>query len=199
MQPCAGIVLSHASRADINVRCLRIHIPAAYLPATGNSGPSPPACCPAKNQFESFHKRLIKAPKLHFVDVGLLAFLLGIRSSAELEIHARRGDLFENFVAAELLKAKYHAAGAGDLFFWRDKSGHEIDLLIESGPRRIPIEVKSGQTVQPDFFRSLDYWRRISGAVERGRLVYAGDTRQVRSEHTVHPWSELAAPEQLLA
>ncbi|MBM3790853.1 MAG: ATP-binding protein [Acidobacteria bacterium] len=149
--------------------------------------------------FESFNKRLIKAPKLHFVDVGLLAFLLGIRSPAELEIHARRGDLFENFVAAELLKAKYHTAVSGDLYFWRDKSGHEIDLLMEAGPRRIPIEVKSGQTVQPEFFRNLDYWRRISGAVERGHLVYAGNDRQERSEHTVHPWTELAAPAQLLA
>jgi hypothetical protein len=148
---------------------------------------------------ESFNKRLIKAPKLHFVDVGLLAFLLGIRSPAELEIHARRGNLFECFVAAELLKAKHHAGAGGELYFWRDKSGHELDLLVEAGPRRIPIEVKSGQTVQPDFFRSLDYWRRLSKTAERGHLIHAGDTRQVRAEHTVHPWTDLASPAQLFA
>jgi len=143
---------------------------------------------------ESYRKRVVKAPKLHFLDVGLLVYLLGIESPAALEIHAKRGDIFESFVVGELLKERLHLGRRWDLAFWRDKTGHELDVLVVSGDRRVPMEIKSGQTVQGDFFRNLDYWRRISGLPGRDVLIYGGDEDQHRSSCDVWSWRALRDP-----
>jgi len=148
---------------------------------------------------ESFNKRLVKAPKLHFYDPGLLVYLLGIRSAQELEHHAKRGDIFESFVMSELLKERHHRPHRFGLYHFRDSRGHEIDGLIEDGARRIPIEVKSGQTVRRDFFSGLNYWTRLSGGQARGLLVYGGDENQVRTNHDVVGWRGLMRPRSVLS
>lgn len=147
---------------------------------------------------EGFKKRLVKAPKLHFLDVGLLAYLLGIRSPAQLESHAKRGDLFESFVIGELLKDRYHQPRSWELFFWRDKTGHELDGLVEFASERRPLEIKSGQTLRADFFRNLDYWLNLSAAKGRGMLIYGGDDDQRRTSHDVFGWRSLRDPGALI-
>lgn len=138
---------------------------------------------------ENYNKRMIKSPKLYFLDTGLLCFLLGIRSSDDLRSHASRGAVFESFVISELLKNRLHQGEESDLFFWRDSTGHEVDVLIDLGQRLIPIEIKSSATVASDFFRGLDFWRSVSGHVEApGALVYAGDRASRRQGTVVHPW-----------
>ena len=145
----------------------------------------------------SFNKRLVKTPKLYFLDPGLASWLVGIRTLDQLVVHPLRGALFEGWVVSEALKARYHQGLAPDLYFWRDNSGHEVDLLREDGAVLTPFEIKSGRTVVPDFFTGLRRWVTIAGdAAGQPYLVYGGDERQIRSGVTVLPWRALGQLER---
>lgn len=140
----------------------------------------------------NFNKRLVKTPKLYFYDPGLAAWLLGVQTPAQLVMHPQRGALFETWVVSEMLKARFNRALASNLYFWQDRSGHEVDVLVEQGGTLIPVEVKSGQTVVADFFRGLEKWAEIAGdAGGRPWLVYAGAQRQSRSSVEVVPWQQI--------
>ena len=145
----------------------------------------------------NFAKRLIKSPKLYFLDPGLAAWLIGIQDPRQLAIHPQRGELFETWVVAELLKARFNAALASNLYFWRDRAGLEVDVLMDQGPKLVPVEVKSGQTLVGDFFAGLERWQSLAGqASGRPWLVYGGTQRQSRKLAEVVPWTaidELAA------
>ena len=142
--------------------------------------------------YRNFSKRLIKTPKLYFLDTGLLCYLLRIRSAEELRFHNARGAVFENYILTELLKTYYHQGKEPDLYFWRDSTGHEIDVLIDWGETQVPLEIKSGQTVARDFFAGLDYWRRLIGeAAAPAALVYGGDRTYRRQDVTVYSWASL--------
>lgn len=124
----------------------------------------------------NFGKRLIKSPKLYFLDCGLLCSLLGIRSADDLGVHASRGAVFESFVLGELLKAYAHRGRRPPLFFWRDSAGHEIDFIVEQGSGLLGIEAKSGETAPPAFFDTLGWWRKLGGEGESPTLLlYGGD------------------------
>ena len=138
----------------------------------------------------SFNKRLIKSPKLYFLDTGLLCHLLRIRSPEELRTHAARGAVFESFVLSELFKARLHRGDEPDISFWRDSAGHEIDFVIDDGETLTPIETKSGQTVAGDFFAGLRFWKKLSGGREAA-LVYGGDRSFRREGVNVYRWSDL--------
>jgi len=140
----------------------------------------------------NFGKRLIKSPKLYFVDTGLLCYLLQIHSSRELVHRAERGAIFESFVLSELYKNFTHRGEQPRLYFWRDTAGHEVDVIVELDAKLVPVEIKSAQTVAPDFFDNLVYWRKLSGDV-RGpsALIYGGDRAFHRSGVCVYPWHVL--------
>jgi predicted AAA+ superfamily ATPase len=140
----------------------------------------------------NFGKRLVKTPKLFFYDPGLAAWLLGIQNAEQLAVHPQRGALFESWVVAELLKARFAHGMASNLFFWRDRTGHEVDLLIEQGAALTPVEIKSGRTVASDFFNGIGDWRRISGQAETAAwLVYGGEREQTRARVHVLPWRSI--------
>ena len=138
----------------------------------------------------SFNKRLIKSPKLYFLDTGLLCVLLRIRTPEELRTHAARGVVFESYVLSELLKARLHHGKEPDIYFWRDSAGHEIDFLIDDGERLTPIEARSGQTIAGGFFTGLEFWRKLSRTRE-AVLVYGGDRSFRRLGSTVYRWSDI--------
>jgi len=140
--------------------------------------------------FQNFAKRLVKSPKLHFLDVGLACFLLGVRSPDDLRTHPLRGALVESFVVAELRKLFRHHGETPPLYYWRDTHGHEVDILVDLGTRRVPIEVKAGVTVASEFFRSLEYYQELSGCGP-GMLVYGGDDSYERQGHRVRGWWEV--------
>ncbi|MFA4943152.1 MAG: ATP-binding protein [Lentisphaeria bacterium] len=145
---------------------------------------------------ENFNKRLIKAPKLYFHDPGLCAWLLMIQSPEQLDLHPARGALFETFVVTEALKSRLNRGLAGNLFFWRDQGGHEVDLVADQGLKLLPVEIKSGQTLAADFFTGLERWRRIAGP--RGAdplLVYGGNQTLRHGATTVFSWHDPAWPE----
>jgi predicted AAA+ superfamily ATPase len=125
---------------------------------------------------ENFGKRLIKAAKLYFTDTGLACYLLGLRRSEEVARDPLRGQLFENLVILELLKAQYARGYDANLYFFRDAHGHEVDLLIPKGRHLMPIEIKSSQTFSPDFLKGIEYLQALagSGRCQQPTVIYGG-------------------------
>ena len=139
--------------------------------------------------FRNFNKRLLQTPKLYFHDTGLLCHLLGIRSEEQLETHPLRGAVFENMVAVELLKARLNEGHEPELYFWRDRSGFEIDFLIENDGLLDAVAVKSGKTVTREFFRAIGRWKEIAGKnAGKTFLIYGGDEEYEREGHSVLSW-----------
>lgn len=145
--------------------------------------------------WSNLSKRLIKSPKLYFVDVGLAAALLGIGDASQIATHPLRGALFENWAITELVKAQCNAGLTPSVHFLRDKQGHEIDAVVETarGPL-VGVEIKSGATIASDFFENLDYWReRLVDQALEPWLVYGGTTEQRRERGRVVAWRKLDA------
>jgi len=140
----------------------------------------------------NFNKRIIKSPKLYFYDTGLACRLLGIKSADQARTHPQRGALFENLVVSECFKAYTHQRQQPPLFYWRDQTGHEIDLIIEEGDHLTAVEIKSGQTVSPDMFDTLRWWSTTTGnPPEKMILVYGGNQTFSRTGINVRPWSSV--------
>ena len=139
----------------------------------------------------NFNKRIVKMPKLYFYDTGLASALLGIQSPEQLDTNPYRGALFENFVITELIKKSFNKAQAHAMYFWRDNTGHEIDVIIESANTLLPIEIKSGKTITSAYFSGLNFWNKISQQ-EGGTVIYGGDSYQKRSNGIeVLPWNKI--------
>jgi uncharacterized protein len=133
-----------------------------------------------KPHFKNFNKTLVKRPKVYFYDTALTCYLLGIRNSTQLTTHPLRGSIFESMVVTELVKKRTNAGLPVNLYYWRDKTGHEIDIIIDNGNDLLPVEIKSGKTFNTEFFKNIDYWCKLSG-YEKSVLLYAGDQSQKRS------------------
>ena len=137
----------------------------------------------------NFNKRLVKSPRLFFWDTGLACHLLGIRDAGQLVTHPARGALFRNHVVTEVAKAYFHHGRTPRIFFWRDRTGHEVDLLIEEGGKLFPVEIKSGKTVGRDMFDDLLWWSgQADQEVGLATLVYGGEERHERNGIAVRPW-----------
>jgi len=128
----------------------------------------------------NFNKRIVKMPKLYFYDTGLALALLGVENVGQLTLHPFRGSLFENMVIVDFLKKRYNSGKLNNLYFWRDNVGNEIDLLIKNGEQRLPVEIKSGQTITNDFFKGIHFWNKMT-QTEGGIVIYGGDMVQRRS------------------
>jgi hypothetical protein len=123
-------------------------------------------------QKKNFNKMIVKRPKVYFIDTGLVSFLLGISKEEQLSQHPLRGSLFENLVVSELIKLRTNRKEEINLYFWRDKTGHEIDLLVDSGLELLPIEIKSGMTINSDYFKNLKFWLQLSGQAKGVVFIY---------------------------
>jgi hypothetical protein len=138
-------------------------------------------------------KRLIKSPKLYFYDVGLATYLLGIEDIRQIDTHPLRGPLFENLVVAEALKHRHNRGLRSNLFF-RESTGHEVDLLCQLADRFLAVEIKSGTTVVPEWFANL---KRIQDLlpqqVRTAILVHGGNAADERSGIRVTNYREFAS------
>lgn len=144
--------------------------------------------------FENFSKRLVKMPKIYFYDPGLACSLLGIDSVEQVKSHYLRGGLFESMIISDFIKQKYNAGVLPRIYFWRDKHGHEVDCIIEQKNQRIPIEIKSGQTISSDYFDALSYWNTLAKApISSGYIVYSGEEKQEREKGTVISWKKISS------
>ena len=145
----------------------------------------------------NLNKRLIKAPKLHFVDTGLACSLLGIRDAQTLRSHPLRGALFETWVVAEVLKQIVAHRGRAAISYFRDTRGREVDLLVEDNAVLTAVECKAGATFAGDSFANLAYFVRLAAAdptVTRCQCVvaYGGDESFLRTAGQVLSWRDVA-------
>lgn len=141
----------------------------------------------------NFGKRLVKMPKLYFLDTGLMAYLLGIRDANTLATHASRGALFETLVVSEWIKRQFNTGQTAELYFWRDSAGHEVDLLVPQGERFTPVEIKSGATFSGDWTAALRKLSALFGdaALPPG-IVFGGEGQYEREGCRVVGWQGLA-------
>lgn len=141
-------------------------------------------------------KRLVKTPKLHFFDSGLLCYLLRIRTPEQLRLHPLRGAIFETWVISEIAKLYRNAGERPGLSFFRDCHGLEVDGVVELATSACAVEVKAGETVAADAFAALDAVLALMQAAPEhptisGALVYAGNESWRKNDVTVLPWNQL--------
>lgn len=140
-------------------------------------------------------KRLIKAPKLHFYDTGLVCHLLGIQTPQQLQAHPSRGAIFETWVASELLKQRHHRGLQPVPYHYREVAGLEVDLLLQDGLAMLLAEAKSAQTMDGSFLGPmLEARARLDpgqGPAWTCALVYGGDQAQLRQGVRVVPWRQI--------
>jgi uncharacterized protein len=130
-------------------------------------------------------------PKLYFYDVGLVSWLLGIRTTEQMITHPLRGSIFETFIISELIKSKLNQGEKPAFSFWRDSNGNEVDLLVEQGTRLIPIEIKSGRTLTHEAFAGLHKWCALAGdKAGVPALIFAGDESYQHKGIHVLGWRE---------
>ncbi len=143
--------------------------------------------------FQNFNKRIVKAPKLYFYDTGLVCHLLRISDPDMLFQHPMRGAIFENFILIEMLKNRFNQGMRSNLYYWKDQSGNEIDIVVDEGLTLKSIEVKSGATISQDYFKNLLFWQKLTGR-EGGLVIYSGDESQERAgDIQVKSWREIAS------
>lgn len=134
--------------------------------------------------YKNFNKKIVKAPKLYFTDTGLLCHILGIHSKENLALHPLRSAIFENLIFNELLKNKLNHGNRGDIWFWRDNHGTEIDFLMETDSELIAYEVKSATNLHDDYFRNLLKFKKYNPEVKGMYLIYDG--RIERNKIDIH-------------
>jgi predicted AAA+ superfamily ATPase len=177
----AGQVINHASLAnDVGVDAKSIRNWLSILEASFIVFKLPP-------YYRNFGKRLVKSPKYYFTDTGLLCFLLGIHTPEQVERDPLVGNLYENLVVIECLKARFNQGQQSNLFFFRDSNGREIDLIFEKGRKLDLIEIKAGFTFTQRYLSDLRKVKSLIDQVENAYLVFNGEPRQMSENiHAIH-------------
>jgi len=121
--------------------------------------------------YNNYGKRIIKAPKLYFYDMGLLNYLLKMPDAGVALNSPMAGALFENAVVSEILKRKLAEGVQPELYYWRSQSGVEIDLITREVGRFTPHEIKLSSVVRPQFFKNLRYWLALEKNGKPGRVI----------------------------
>ena len=141
----------------------------------------------------NLNKRIVKTPKLYFYDTGVACSLLGITYVRQLATHAIKGYLFENMIVGELLKDRFNAGLTDNLYYWRDKTGNEVDVIMDDAGRLTAVELKAGETISSDFFKGLNYFSALNKKPVQRLLVYGGEAEQKRSNGVViKAWNKLS-------
>ncbi len=121
--------------------------------------------------YKNYGKRIIKAPKIYFMDPGLVNYLIGIKDDTFLKNGPMTGAIFENAIISEVLKMEYARGIKPELYYWRSQSGIEIDLLMPVGGKITPFEIKLSSTIKPLFYKNLLYWLDLTGEDGEGCLI----------------------------
>lgn len=124
--------------------------------------------------FDNFGKRQIKSSKIYFSDVGLATYLLGIENITQVARDPLFGGLFENMVIAEALKARYNIGKEPELYYFRDKQGLEVDLILNHGRRLLPLEIKAGMTYDTSFASNLQKFVKFAKDTYSPTVIYSG-------------------------
>lgn len=138
--------------------------------------------------YKSMNKRLVKTPKLYFLDTGLAAFLLGVKNADQLIAHPLKGELFETYVLGEIWKRKFNAVEPDNLFFYRDHQGNEIDVIGDNVISLSQLEVKLSRTISSRMLKPLSRLKKIGYSIENSFLVHGGEDSYERENSFVVSW-----------
>jgi predicted AAA+ superfamily ATPase len=123
-------------------------------------------------------KRLVKTPKVYFTDTGTLCHLAGLKDPEHAAAGPMGRAIFETAVLVEILKTLIHRGEEPQVYFWRTSAGSEVDLVVESAGKLIPIEVKLSATPRPAMATGIRTFQEDLGQqAGRGYVVHGGDAR----------------------
>jgi uncharacterized protein len=140
--------------------------------------------------YNNLGKRLTQMPKLYFYDTGLCCSLLELETESHVNTHPLRGALFENFIILELLKARFNKGQRSNLFYWRDRTGNEIDLLLDQSGQVVPIEIKTAATFTKDYVKGISYWKKINPQTKNSYVIFTGNSSSFNSTDILN-WKEV--------
>lgn len=121
--------------------------------------------------FNNQTKRLVKTPKLYFMDTGLCSYLTGWLNPDVLERGAMSGAMFETWVTSEIIKSYLHNGRSPRVYFYRDKDKREVDLLIEESGTLYPIEIKKTASVQNSSFKGFGMLENLKTPIGHGAVL----------------------------
>jgi uncharacterized protein len=140
---------------------------------------------------DNLGKRITKSPKLYFYDTGLAAQLMNIDIATIMRQRILYGGLFENMVIVDVIKNFKALNLRAMLTFFRDSNKNEIDLIIEAEGKTIPVEIKSSETINSNFFETITWFQKEMHGTEESVVVYGGDHDQKRDQGRVISWKNL--------
>lgn len=142
--------------------------------------------------YKNLKKRVVKSSKLYFYDTGLLSYLLRLKNIEELYTNPVKGTLFENMIISEYIKQMYHSNELNDFWFWRDTSGHEVDLLYHNGMELTATEIKATNTISKKHFEGLNYFEKLLKNIKvKKELVYSGQENMQRQGVEITGWDKI--------
>ncbi|MFH1428654.1 MAG: ATP-binding protein [Candidatus Margulisiibacteriota bacterium] len=141
--------------------------------------------------YRNINKRLVKSPKLYFLDTGLAANLVGIRSPEQVSNHPLKGALFETLIVSELLKNNFNRGLPDNIFFYRDHKGNEIDVILDNGFDLDLIEIKLGQTVHDDFFKGFKAFPEIKDHTYKKQIIFGGEKNSKYKDINIYSWRRI--------
>lgn len=143
--------------------------------------------------FANIGKRLVKMPKVYFTDVGMLCYLTALKDPEHAASGPMGGPIMETAVLSEIVKSLTHRGIEPQVYFWRTSAGTEVDILIETGGKLVPVEVKLTATPRPAMASSIKAFQEAFGdKAMRGYVVHPGDARlPLGSNVTALPFAEL--------
>ncbi|MCB1142434.1 MAG: ATP-binding protein [Leptospiraceae bacterium] len=141
--------------------------------------------------YKNLNLRLIKSPKLFFLDTGLVCSLLGIKNSEHIKNHPLKGAIFETFIVSEIIKNRFNKGLKEDLYFLRDSKGHEIDLVFDSGMTCDLCEIKSSMTINKDFFKNIQYFSKMELPIKNKYIIYGGEEKRNQLKVEILPWDRI--------
>lgn len=126
--------------------------------------------------YANIGKRLVKAPKVYFTDTGLLCYLVGLRDVEHAMSGPMGGAIFENLVAADMLKIFLHRGEEPAMYYWRTSHGSEVDLVIETQSGLVPLEIKQTETPRPEMAKDIVSFRNDFGKkAATGYVIFPGE------------------------
>ena len=140
--------------------------------------------------YKNLGKRIIKSPKLYFIEVGLASYLLGLESVKQVARDPLLGGLFENMVVMDAVKTRYHTGKDTNLYFFRDNHKNEVDLLFKNGQKLVPIEIKAARTYNKDFKKGISNFLKIKDTGTKGHVVYAGEMTMNLDNIQIHHFKD---------
>ena len=128
--------------------------------------------------FANISKRLVKTPKVYFMDVGTLCYLTGLRDVNHVMAGPMAGAIFETFVFSEIYKRLSSQGLDPEIYFWRTSAGVEVDFLVKHQDRLVPIEVKATATPKPQMADGIvSFQQDVSDSAHQGYFIHLGDTQ----------------------